>query len=385
MGLYAFAISAQWILVGLFGTGPGVAVVRLSVEQFASGNGQKAAGIAIMAAGTAITGTVAVAIVGGTAAEISSGSGFSATAAVLVAIWAGGRSVLECLRSSLLSQELYGRVAVLTVAGAIVGLCALGLILATGDLTIERILLAHAIGQTASGLLATAFLIPLWRMGAELSATSYRQLVAYAKWPTLSEGTKLLHSHIGPVILLAVAGAEQAGLYGLGRYPAYVFGVVGLSLYQYWLPQAALHGIDRRLREFLRRQMKLATLAAVTMLLGAVLIRPLISMLGENLASGTYLLIPNTLDFSLIVLVLPIEAAFHGLRRPQLDFFVRAVKLPLLLALAFFLSSKYGAAGMVWSQVLAGAAALSMAYGVLRKFIGSEPESTQSPAEQKDL
>ncbi|NNE35163.1 MAG: hypothetical protein HKN13_08010, partial [Rhodothermales bacterium] len=162
MGLYAFAISAQWLIVGLVGTGPGVAIVRLSVEQLSSGNRSQAAGIAIMASATAVALCLGIGLAAALGVEWLHVATFSATAAVLVAAWAAGRSVLECLRSSLLAQERYRRAAILTVSGAVAGLAALAGVVATGSLTIERILLAHAIGQITSAVLAVGLLTPLW-------------------------------------------------------------------------------------------------------------------------------------------------------------------------------------------------------------------------------
>jgi O-antigen/teichoic acid export membrane protein len=368
MGLYVLAISIQWLLVGLVGTGMGVAVVRLSVERLEQNDEPGAGGLALMSAATAATVSLFFGVLGVLGARIGLGAPFTATTAALVALWAGGRVVLECLRSSILAREQYRRAAALTISGAAAGLTALAGVMLTGSLTIERILVAHAIGQVVSAVLASGFLVPLWKARPVLSTVLYRSLLSYAKWPTLGEGAKLVQSHVGPLILVMVSTAEQAGLYGLGRYPAFVFGVVGMSLYQYWLPQAALYGSSHRIGTFLRKHLRLAALTAIGMVAGAVLVTPLLPLLGENLGAGAPLMLPNAIDFALVVTILPIEASFHGMRRPQLDTYVRLARIPILLALAVLLSSKFGAMGMVWSQVITAASALLIAYGVLGKY-----------------
>ncbi len=374
MGVYVLAISVQWLLVALLGTGMGIAVVRLSVERFRQNDVQGAGGIAFMSAATAAAGSVLLGVVGVVAATSEISISFTPTLAALVAAWAGGRSVLECLRSSILAREEYGRAATLTMAGAVAGLSALGVVVVTGQLNLERILIAHAVGQVVSAIFAAWFLNSLWKARPTVSAVLFRSLMSYARWPTLSEGAKLLQSHVGPLILVMVASAEEAGLYGLGRYPAFVFGVVGLSLFQYWLPQAAHYGSNHRLSKFLRHHMRFAALTAAGMVVCAVLVTPLLPFLGANLGAGAYLMVPNAIDFGFVVLLLPLEAAFHGMNRPQLDTFVRVAKIPLLLTLAFLLSSRFGAAGMVWSQVITGVVALVIAFAVLKRYLIQDVE-----------
>ncbi len=375
MGFYALAISVQWVLVGIFGSGMSVAVVRLSVDHFGRGDAAGAAGITAIAAGLALLGTTLAAALSLLLLDLPATMGgmpLSATLAPLIALWAGGRAVLECLRASLLARENYRRVAQLTIASAVFGLSALAVVLLTGELDLRRLLIAHAVGQGASAVLAALVLVPLWRVGPNLALAQLKSLVRYARWPTLSEGTKLLQTHLGPVILVALSTAEQAGLYGLGRYPAYIFGVVGLSLYQYWLPQAALHGIDHRLRRFLRRQMRLGAVAAGCMLAGAFAVGPIMPLLGDNLAAGAPLIVPNTIDFIFVVLILPIEATYHGLHKPHLELVVRLCRLPVLLGLAYLLARSHGAEGMVWAQILSGAIALALSYMILRRNLGSQ-------------
>jgi O-antigen/teichoic acid export membrane protein len=183
----------------------------------------------------------------------------------------------------------------------------------------------------------------------------------------------MMLANLGPFILIAVAGSDQAGLFSLGRYPAYLFGVIALSLYQYWLPEVSRTKTNEQITLFLIRQMRLAGLIGIGMLFVAVAFRPLLPLLGANFAAAAPLFLLNALDFALFLLVRPIEIVYHGLYKPQLELLLRVARLPLLIGLAFLLATRYGAVGMVWAHVISGFAMLVMAVWLLKRNLEALP------------
>lgn len=377
MGHYALAISIQGVLVGLLGTGLSIAIIRLAADHLAVGKPSRAAGLVVMSVACSVTASLLIAGVGWAYFSFAvTSSIFTGLTFLLIVLWGGARAVLDCLRGGLLVQEQYHRVALLNLLTAFSGLGFLALMMMRGDFTLQRLLMAHVLGQSIGAVLGIAILRPLWRTGIVYTWQEALSLLRYARWPALSEGTKMLLTHLGPLVLVAVAGAEEAGVFSVGRYPAYLFAVVGLSLYQYWLPQAVRTGLTDQLRPVLRQQMRLATIAGVMMVMGAFLIQPVLPLLGENFAAGASLLVPNALDFALLLLLLPIEAAYHGLHKPRLELYVRLFRLPLLLVVAFFLAARFGAVGMVWAHALSSVATLGFAAWLLWQYLGTSFDST---------
>lgn len=368
MGLYGVAISAQSIFVGLVGTGLHVAIVRLACGRLAEGDRRGAAGVTTL-------GLLAALAVSLFFAGVAAGSIWLADAPLLlpgfllcvVVLWAGARSVLDGLLGGLLAEQRYLRASLLVTLTACTGLAALGIVWLRGPLTLGSLLHAHLLGLGASMLLGLGFLRDLWTAGPRLSWQTLKELIGYARWPSLSEGTGLLRAHLGPVLLLALAGPAEAGLFTLGRYPAFVFGTVAISLYRYWLPQAAAEAEQGGLTTFLWRQMRLAAVVGGAMLSGAVLLKPLLPWLGENFALAGTLFVLNTLDFVLNLLSKPIDAAFHGLRRPQLELLLKVLPLPVLLGASALWVPTLGAHGMAWAQVVASLTALLLGLLVLRR------------------
>ncbi|MGE4605742.1 MAG: hypothetical protein AAEJ52_03265 [Myxococcota bacterium] len=265
----------------------------------------------------------------------------------------------------MLAQKNFTRAAVLMVVSGVTGLAALGLMLVSGPFTLSRLLTAHAAGLSSAAAVGIVLLQPLWRSGLTLPAGRYRAFLRYSGWPALSEGTRLLQANLGPLVLVALAGSAQAGLFGLGRYPAMFFEVIAISLYQYWLPTAVQQQGTDGLVRFLGSQMRLAALVGFGMVVLAVIGRPVIPLLGENFAAAAHLFVLNTLDFALFVLIRPIETTFHGLYKPWLELLPRLARLVLLLGVAFVLAPRFGAIGMVWAQVFSGLAGLLIAFGLL--------------------
>jgi O-antigen/teichoic acid export membrane protein len=171
-------------------------------------------------------------------------------------------------------------------------------------------------------------------------------------------------------MLAAVATSDQIGLFSLARYPAFLFGMVAISLYQYWLPEVAREKGAENLIRFLKRQMRLAALVGIGMVLGAVAVRPVLPVLGANFAAAAPLFILCTLDFVVFLLVRPIESVYHGFHKPQLELVLRVVRLPLLVGLGLLLASQYGAVGMAWANLLSGAAVGGVAVWLLCRYLG---------------
>jgi O-antigen/teichoic acid export membrane protein len=366
MGRYAVAISAQWVAFGLVGTGLSVATVRLTTDRLLAGDRGGAAGVVAMAAATSATISLSAAGLCLAVASLAAGrSGLPGEVMALVALWAGARALLDCVRAGLLAQQEFTRVALLMLLSAATGLTALLVTVLGEPLTLERLLVAHVVGLGASAIAGLALLAPLLRAGIRTSASRFRELVAYARWPSLSEGTRLLQANLGPLVLMTLAGSAQAGLFSLARYPAYLFEVIAVSLYQYWLPTAVKQQAHSNLVKFVGRQLRLAALLGLGMCLAALALRPLLPLLGENFEAASHLFVLNAIDFALILLLRPVEATFHGLHRPRLELLLRIATLPLLGGSALFLASRFGAEGMVWAHVLTGLVALPLGLRLL--------------------
>jgi len=365
-GIYGVAISVQWIVAGLLGAGLSVSTVRLVSDHLAEGDRGAAAGLVAASAATAGgISIVGAALCFGLTWLLPHPFHLPRGLLPLAILWAGGRAVLETLRGGLLAQQQFTRAATLMAISAGTGLAALGLVFLTGSFTLERLLLAHVAGLGSAAFLGAFLLRPLWRERLRLPPGRYRELLRYACWPALSEGARLLQANLGPLVLVSLAGAAAAGLFSLGRYPAYLFEVIAVSLYQYWLPTAVRENSGERLVRFLGRQMRLAGIVGFGMLVVALIFRPAVPLLGANFAAASHLFVLNTLDFALFVLIRPIESVFHGMHKPWLEAGPRVVRLGLLVGAAYLLAPQYGALGMVWAQVFSGLIGLILAVGLL--------------------
>jgi O-antigen/teichoic acid export membrane protein len=362
MGRYALALAIQWLIAGLLGTALHVATVRLTVSYLAGSDRAAAGGVtalaAILAAAASLTGAVACGALG---LLVPEGPVLPPALLALVILWAGGRSVLDCLIAGLLARQRYTGAAALVVSSAIAGLLALAAVRLGGALTLERLLVAHVLAMGTSAI-AAAWIV---RPRLALPRRQLRELLAYARWPALGEGLRLLQTETGPFIVVWLAGAAQAGIFGVARYPAVVFGVVAVSAYQYWLPTAAREAEEGGLGRFLGRQLRLAGLVVAGLLLGAIVARPALPWLGANFAAAASLFVPNAVDLSLLVLGRPINAVYHGLFKPHLELLWRACHLPFLAVGALLLVPRFGAAGMVWAQLLSSAVGLLLGASLL--------------------
>jgi O-antigen/teichoic acid export membrane protein len=374
MGVYGLAISIQAVFTGFIGNGISVATVRLASDYLDANDNPAAAGIAaysiIIPAGLCI---IAAVICYGLSEIGLSGEFLQAGMLLMVALWAGGASVLVCIKAGLLAQRNYKMAGLLTVLRAVTGLLSLIIVLISGPLTVRRLLVAHIFGLGSGAILGVGFLLPLWRKGINLSVKLFFELYRYARWPALSEGIRILQANLGPFLLVAVSGPEQVGLFSLARYPAFIFGMVAISFYQYWLPEVTRQkGVEELIR-FLRRQMKLAGIVGGGMVIGAIALRPLLPALGSNFAAAAPLFILCTLDFVVFLLIRPIETVYHGVHKPHFELVLRVVRLPLLVGFGFFLASKYGAVGMAWANLFSSLAVVVVAIWMLFRHLGSFP------------
>ena len=366
MGLYAGAISVNWIASGMLGTGLGIGVVRLVADHLQNNERSRAAGI--LAGSELIILLVTILALFGwwLIADSKLVRNISLAPFMLwIIAWTGSRSFVEGLRAGLLAEQKYRDVSVFLSVGAIINLVALIILLVGFDPTLEGFLFAHVAGMTAFAVIGIVFLRALGKDGITLDRTLIRDLLHYARWPIFSESAKLLQIHLGPILLLSMAGAEAAGLFTLGRYPAFVFGIVLLSLYQYLLPEATHSPVNDQPHRL--RELRLAALIGILMLIGAVLVYPLLPLLGTKFETAGPLFLINTLDFAIIVLIIPMEALFHGLHKPYLELISSLVRLIALFALAMWLIPVGGAIAMAWSHVISAIVAVLAAWWLLKR------------------
>ena len=370
MGHYAVAISTQWIAVGLVGSGLSVAALRLAADRLDAADLAGTSGVVIQSAATALAVTLVAVLVGwaiGIAAPETLGS-----LPPLVAGWAGARSVIDCIRSGLLASQSFGRAALLMAGTAVTGLTALAAAVMSGPLTLEHLLMAHVAGLGAGSLIAIGLSTPLLRDGIHFSQARQWELLRYARWPSLAEGTRLLQINIGPILLITFSTSSEAGLFGVARYPAYALDIITISLYQYWL-STAVRRPDTKLRGFLGSQLRLAAVIGALAVAGAFAVRPLLVLLGSPFAEAAPLFVLNVLDFSILLLVRPAESTYHGLRKPWLEWIQRGAVLPVLVLFGWLLGPRFGAHGMIWAQIIGGIAALVAAAFLLRGRLDSTP------------
>ncbi len=373
MGRYAVAISAQWIGVGLVGTGLAVATLRLAADRLDRDDPAGAAGIVAQGAATALAVTVAILL-------LLAGFGLAMPGTLgpipaLIVGWAGARSFIDCVRSGFLARHQFGRATMLMVGSTVTGLAALAAVLLAAPLTLERLLIAHVVGLTGGAVVALALAVPLTRDGVRLSRTALGELLRYARWPSLSEGTRLMHLNAGPILLMTFASSAEAGLFGVARYPAYLFDVVALTLYQYWLSVVVRRSGGADMHAFVRSQVRLAAGVGALVVLGAFATRPLLVLLGSPFAEAAPLFVFNAVDFAILLLVRPAESAYHGLHKPWLEWIQRGAVLPILILSGWLLSGPFGARGMVWAHILAGVAALGVAALLLRGRLAGPAEA----------
>ena len=370
MGRYAVAISFQWVAFGLIGTGLAISTLRIARDRLALDDRAGAAGVVASAAIAASLLTVVAAIISyGVLVLFRAALGIDPLLGVLAVLWAGARALLDCIRSGLLAQQDFRRTALLTGASAATGLVALSIVVSSEELTVIRLLSAHTAGLFFGALASIPLLAPLGR--GRMRRDSTRAVLEYARWPSLSEGTRLLQANLGAPLLVGLAGTAQAGLFGLGRYPAYLFDVVIVSLYQFWLARAV--GVSDRasMRGYVGRQLRWAAGLGLAMIAGAALTLPVIPILGPDFARARPLFILSAIDFAIVLMIRPIETAFHGLSRPRLELMQRGIGVPVLLIAALALVPRWGAIGMAGSHLVASLTTLAFGALLLRNALAA--------------
>jgi O-antigen/teichoic acid export membrane protein len=110
----------------------------------------------------------------------------------------------------------------------------------------------------------------------------------------------------------------------------------------------------------------------------ALATRPLLPWIAENFAAAGWLFVLCTIDVALFLVARPIESACHGLRRPRLELWLRAARLPVLLALALLLVPAYGALGMASAHIATAVAGLLLAAWTIRRALGAGDTSQPS-------
>ena len=90
-------------------------------------------------------------------------------------------------------------------------------------------------------------------------------------------------------------------------------------------------------------------------------------------AEAAPLFVLNVLDFAILLLVRPAESTYHGLRKPWLEWIQRGAVLPVLVLFGWLLGPRFGAHGMIWTQIIGGIAALVAAAFLLRGRLDSTP------------
>lgn len=372
MGRYAVAISVQWVSFGLIGTGLSIAALRVTRDRLAAEDRPGAAGVIVNAL-IAVCGLVLLLGTGAYALLSAFGDrvAIAPRLAVLAILWAGARALLDALRSGLLAQQNFPRAAILTSLSAGTGLLSLALALTTGELTVDRLLVAHVMGLSLGAVAGLPLLAPMARNG--IRRGSARALLTYARWPALSEGARLLQVNLGPLLLVGLAGPTEAGRFGMGRYPAYFFDVIAVTLYQYWLARAIQISDRSSLRGYLKRQFRFAGWLGLAMIGSAILIQPLLPLLGGNFASAGTLFAISAVDFAIILLIRPIETVFHGLHRPHLELLQRSITLPVLVAAAIALGSRWGAEGMAGAHIIGTGVSLALGLFLVKRALQAPP------------
>lgn len=369
MGLYTVAISLQLLFSSIVGGGLHVATVRLGAEHLRHHRRAEAAGLVtfsllLACAATLLAGGLSLAAEG---LGLLRSHYLAFPFLLLVTVWAGSRTVVNCELGGLLAQQRLYLGAGLVLLGALTGLASLGAAMLGGPLTLTRLLQAHSLGVGASAFLGLSFLVPLWRTGLALRRSLLRELLTYARWPALCQGAESLQINLAPFLVIAWAGTTAAGLFSMGRYPAFVFGVVTVALYQYWLPAASRQNGHAQFSSFFRRQIRLAAFMGAAMVVCALAASPLLPLLGPSFAAAGLLFLINALDFAVLVLTKPVDAVYHGLRKPQLELLRRLGRLPFIVGLALLLVPSYGAMGMAWAQLGSALAVLLVGLWLLRR------------------
>jgi O-antigen/teichoic acid export membrane protein len=372
MGRYAVAISLQWVVFGLIGHGLGIATLRVARDRVAAGDHKGANGVVAYAVLTAASVAIIAAAAAYSLIELTGMTTFSPGRVALAILWAGCRAVLECTRSGLFAEQRFARSALLSVASGAAGLSALVLTLLTGEFTVVRLLGAHVLGMLGGAAAGFVLLLPLARHGVQLRGAF--EVFRYARWPALSEGTRTLQVNLGAPILVAIAGAAEAGLFGMARYPAFLFDVAAVTLYQYWLTKAVHVPRKAELLSYVRRQMRFAGLVGVGVVAAALVAQPLLPLLGPNFANVGLLFVLCSIDFALVLLVRPIESAYHGMARPRLELMQRCVALPTLLVAALVLVERWGAVGMVGAHIMASLVSVIVGTALVHRVLG-EPDT----------
>jgi O-antigen/teichoic acid export membrane protein len=130
------------------------------------------------------------------------------------------------------------------------------------------------------------------------------------------------------------------------------------------------------MREYLVPQFKVAGLLGLATLVGALLALPVLPLLGDAFASVRLLFFLCAVDFAIVLLVRPIESAYHGLGRPRLELVQRGVTLQVLAISALVLARRWGALGMVGAHIIASVVSLACgAFLIHRALAGTAREA----------
>ena len=223
-------------------------------------------------------------------------------------------------------------------------------------------------GETSAVNFFWAFTLPTW-VGVAIASSPFSdaikrqravhsrelgQIAVYSGWQSVTGFSRILSTHLGPLILAIYSTDKEAGAFGLGLTLSFVFAVVGGALHAYFMPIGARISSHNEIPAYIRRTLRLGS---PFMLLSLVLVAfsgPLIGLiLGESrlIAVPIFALLsaPTIIQMALT----SVNNIFHYLFKPKYITYEALTRLLLFLTGSIMLSG-HGALGVAAAYCAAG-------------------------------
>jgi len=245
-------------------------------------------------------------------------------------------------------------------------------------------------GATAVNLF-WAFILPTWvgvaiasfpfydavSKHGEVRARKLGQIAVYSGWQSVTGVSRILTTHLGPLILAIYSTDKEAGAFGLGLTLSFVFAVVGGALHSYFMPVGARIPSNSEISAYIRRTLRLASPFMLLSLVIVAFSGPLISLIyGKERGIVVPIFVMLSAPAIAHMAFTSVNNIFHYLFKPEYISYETLLRLLLFLGGAIVLADS-GALGVAAAYCAAGF--ISFAFSVILlakelKRIGIRPQ-----------
>jgi O-antigen/teichoic acid export membrane protein/glycosyltransferase involved in cell wall biosynthesis len=180
------------------------------------------------------------------------------------------------------------------------------------------------------------------------------QIAIYSGWQSVTGISRILTTHLGPLILAIYSTDKEAGAFGLGLALSFVFAVIGGAIHAYFMPIGARIPSHNDIPEYIRRTLRLGFPFMLLSLVIVAFSGPLVRLIyGESRQIAVPIFALLSAPTIIQMAFTSVNNIFHYLFKPKYISYEVLVRLLLFLSGSILLSG-HGALGVAAAYCAAG-------------------------------